>query len=193
MRNAAEDATAHFRLDPQGWAPGVERIDSPNCDDRPVGTPIELIVVHSISLPPGQYGGTAISELFTNRLDPGAHPYFASLGDLRVSAHFLVRRNGRLVQFVSCRQRAWHAGPSCWRGRAACNDYSIGIEFEGVDDAPFEIQQYRVGRALIAAVRTAYPISGIAAHSEIAPGRKTDPGPHFDWSALALPPTYRTL
>jgi AmpD protein len=172
---------------------GVERIESPNCDDRPVGTSIELIVVHSISLPPGHYGGVAIVDLFTNRLDPRAHPYFEALRDLKVSAHFLVRRGGGLVQFVSCRQRAWHAGPSSWRGRMACNDYSIGIEFEGVDDAPFAAVQYRVGKALITAIRTAYPIGGVAAHSEIAPGRKTDPGPHFDWSALELPPAFRTL
>jgi AmpD protein len=171
----------------------VERIESPNCDDRPAGTSVELIVVHCISLPPGHYGGAAIFELFGNRLDPNAHPYFSGLRDLRVSAHFLVRRDGRLVQFVSCRQRAWHAGHSSWRGRAACNDYSIGIEFEGVDDAPFATAQYRVGKALIAAIRAAYPIGGIAAHSEIAPGRKTDPGPHFDWTALELPPGLRAL
>ena len=140
--------------------------------------------MHGISLPPGEYGGPAIAQLFTNKLDADAHPYFSALRGLAVSAHFLIRRDGAVVQFVSCSQRAWHAGVSCWRGRPVCNDYSIGIEFEGVDEAPYEQAQYRVGRELIGSLRSAYPIRGIAAHSEIAPGRKTDPGECFDWIRL---------
>jgi len=176
-----------FALDGCGWALGAERIESPNRDPRPAGTCIELVVVHGISLPPGRYGGGEIEALFTNRLDHAAHPYFESLRGLRVSAHFLVRRDGRLLQFVSCLERAWHAGTSSWRGRAACNDYSVGIEFEGVDDSAYAAEQYSTGAALLAAIRSAYPICAVAAHSAVAPGRKTDPGPQFDWAALELP------
>jgi N-acetyl-anhydromuramoyl-L-alanine amidase len=149
--------------------------------------PIELIVIHGISLPPGEFGGDEIERLFTNTLDCEAHPYFRDLRGLRVSAHFLIRRDGELVQFVSCACRAWHAGVSSWHGRGACNDYSIGIEFEGIDQAAYERDQYRTGRALLGALRAAYPIRWIAGHSDIAPGRKTDPGPGFDWPALRQP------
>jgi AmpD protein len=139
-------------------------------------------VVHSISLPPGEYGGDAIERLFTNRLDPEAHPYFRDIAHLRVSSHFLVRRDGALVQFVPVARRAWHAGVSSWRGRSACNDFSVGIELEGTDDGAFEDAQYRV----LAALLNSLPVRDIAAHSEVAPGRKTDPGAGFDWTRLLL-------
>jgi N-acetyl-anhydromuramoyl-L-alanine amidase len=180
-------AVERYRIDAAGWAAGARRIDSPNGDPRPAGAPIELIVVHGISLPPGDFGGDQIEKLFTNTLDCDAHPYFRGLRGLRVSSHFLIRRDGELLQFVSCARRAWHAGASCWQGRNACNDYSIGIEFEGSDHVAYERSQYRTGRALLRALRAAYPIRGIAGHSDVAPGRKTDPGPHFDWSALRQP------
>jgi AmpD protein len=138
-------------------------------------------VIHSISLPPGEFGGAAIEALFLNRLDPAAHPYYAGIADLRVSAHFLVRRDGALVQFVPCAKRAWHAGVSAWRGRERCNDFSIGIEVEGTDESPFEPIQYASLAALTRALRSAYPIADIVGHSDVAPGRKTDPGAHFDW------------
>lgn len=173
-----------FALEPDGWVAGAVRIESPNCDERPPGTAIELLVVHGISLPPGEFGGGHVERLFTNTLDHGFHPYFAGLRGLRVSAHFLIRRDGELVQFVSCLRRAWHAGVSSWRGRSACNDYSIGIEFEGTDDTPYERAQYLSAQALIAELRRAYPIRAIVGHCDIAPGRKTDPGASFDWSGL---------
>jgi N-acetyl-anhydromuramoyl-L-alanine amidase len=175
------------RVDETGWVEGARRADSPNCDERPTGVPIELIVIHGISLPPGEFGGDEIERLFTNTLDCDAHPYFRNLRGLRVSAHFLIRRDGEVVQFVPCTRRAWHAGASCWHGRSACNDYSIGIEFEGVDHIAYERGQYRTGCALLRALRTAYPIRWIAGHSDVAPGRKTDPGPYFKWSALRQP------
>ena len=166
-------------------------IGSPNCDARPAGVAVSLLVVHSISLPPGEYGGPAIEQLFTNRLDPAAHPYFAQLRGLRVSSHYLIRRSGELVQFVAPELRAWHAGASAWRGRNACNDYSIGVELEGTDDAPFEDAQYATLASLIRALRARFPLRHLAAHSDVAPGRKTDPGARFDWprllAALATP------
>jgi N-acetyl-anhydromuramoyl-L-alanine amidase len=140
--------------------------------------------VHSISLPPGEYGGAAIEQLFTNSLDPGAHPYFAEIQALKVSSHYLVRRDGEVVQFVAPERRAWHAGRSAWRGREACNDYSIGIELEGTDQAPFEDAQYAALGALIRALRARFPLASLAAHSDVAPGRKTDPGAGFDWPRL---------
>lgn len=188
-RSAA--AGSRLQLDDAGWVQGAARIESPNFDARPCAAAIELVVIHGISLPPGEFGGEHIVRLFTNRLDHDAHPYFAALRGLRVSAHFLVRRDGELIQFVSCLQRAWHAGASCWRGRSACNDYSIGIEFEGADDVSYEAAQYRTGARLIRLLRRSYPIRGIAGHSEIAPGRKTDPGPSFRWPALRQPATLR--
>jgi N-acetyl-anhydromuramoyl-L-alanine amidase len=162
------------------------RVDSPNCDERPPLTRICLVVLHAISLPPGRYGGDAIERLFTNRLDPAAHPSFLELGALRVSSHYLIRRDGELVQFVPVERRAWHAGVSRWRGRGCCNDFSVGIELEGSEGAAFERAQYlRVGR-LLEELRRTLPLRAIAAHSDIAPGRKTDPGVGFDWRNLLL-------
>ena len=165
-----------------GRVSGIRQAASPNCDDRAAGEAITLLVVHSISLPPGEFGGDSVERLFTNRLDVQAHPYFATLKDLRVSAHFFVRRDGAIVQFVPVGLRAWHAGTSSWRGRARCNDFSIGVEIEGADDAPFEPAQYARLTELVRALRTRLPLACIAAHSDIAPGRKTDPGPLFDWA-----------
>ena len=159
-------------------------VDSPNHDDRPPGTEVTLIVLHSISLPPGEYGGQAIEHLFTNCLDPGAHPYFREICALKVSSHYLVRRDGELIQFVAPEKRAWHAGASSWRGRERCNDFSIGIELEGSEEDAFTSAQYRRLAALIRRLGETFPLRDIAAHSEIAPGRKTDPGPRFDWTRL---------
>jgi N-acetyl-anhydromuramoyl-L-alanine amidase len=181
----AAGACASLEIDGDGLAAGVPFIASPNCDERPEGAAIELTVVHAISLPPGEFGGSGIEELFLNRLDASAHPYYSGIADLRVSAHFLVRRDGAPVQFVPCLKRAWHAGVSSWQGRTRCNDYSIGIELEGCDDMPFERAQYRTLAKLTQALHRAYPIRAVAAHSDIAPGRKTDPGPHFDWALYA--------
>lgn len=167
-----------------GWVEGVRRVPSPNFDPRPPG-PVRLLVVHAISLPPGEFGGDGVIELFTNRLDPAAHPYYVGLDGLRVSAHFLIRRDGELIQFVSCLDRAWHAGVSSWRGASRCNDFSIGVELEGCDDRPFDPRQYEALLGLVAALRSRYPLEDIVGHSDIAPGRKTDPGPHFDWSRVA--------
>lgn len=172
---------ASGRIDPAQWCP------SPNCDPRPPGTAIDSIVVHNISLPPGQFGGPWISELFCNRLDASAHPYFAEIAELRVSAHCLIRRGGEVVQFVPITQRAWHAGKSELCGRTACNDFSIGIELEGADDQPFADAQYVALLPLIDVLREAFPAitsERIVGHSDIAPGRKTDPGPHFDWARV---------
>jgi AmpD protein len=152
-------------------------VDSPNQDERPPGTAVSLAIVHCISLPPGQYGGDAIERLFTNRLDPRAHPYFQAIQALRVSAHFLIRRDGELVQFVPVARRAWHAGASSWRGRGRCNDFSVGIELEGTDDAPFEDPQY----AALVSLLKGLSLRQIAAHSDVAPGRKSDPGAGFEW------------
>ena len=159
-------------------------VESPNHDERPPGTEISLVVLHSISLPPGDYGGDSIERLFTNCLDPEAHPYFREICGLKVSAHFLVRRDGSVIQFVPVERRAWHAGISSWRGRERCNDFSIGIELEGAEQAPFEPAQYVALISLIRHLQNTLPIRDIAAHSEVAPGRKTDPGAHFDWARL---------
>ncbi len=164
-----------------GWLPAARRLPSPNCDERPADAAISLVVVHAISLPPGEFGGPGILELFSNRLDPAAHPYYRQIEGLRVSAHFLIRRDGELIHFVPCRRRAWHAGVSSWRGRTACNDFSIGIELEGSDDVAFEDAQYERLGSLLAELRQRYPIEAVTGHSDIAPGRKTDPGPHFQW------------
>ncbi len=173
---------------PEGWVAGARRVPSPNCDSRPAGARISLAVLHAISLPRGRYGsdagGDAIEQLFTNRLDPAAHPSFAGLAGLRVSSHFLIRRSGSLVQFVPVGLRAWHAGASHWRGRDGCNDFSIGIELEGCDDRPYAEAQYLALRPLLFALRSTCPIAAVVGHSDIAPGRKTDPGPHFDWTRL---------
>jgi AmpD protein len=171
-----------LRIDEYGLVQGAQYIPSPNWDERPAGTAIRLLVIHAISLPPGEFGGGGIIELFTNRLDPEAHPYYRQVAGLKVSAHFLLRRNGTLVQFVPCLKRAWHAGASNWRGLERCNDFSIGIELEGCDWLPFEEVQYRGLDRLTQALRSIYPIEDIVGHSDIAPGRKTDPGPCFDWA-----------
>lgn len=171
-----------LRVNPRGLVEGARYIPSPNCDARPAGRPISLLVIHHISLPPGEFGGPGIVDLFTNRLKPAAHPYYASIAGMKVSAHFLIRRDGTLCQFVPCSARAWHAGESSWRGRARCNDFSIGIELEGTDEAPFTASQYRQLARLTRALKARYPIRDIVGHSNIAPGRKSDPGPHFDWA-----------
>lgn len=167
-----------------GWYRFAARIDSPNFGPRPPHSCIDLIVLHSISLPPGHYGGDEVRQLFTNQLDWHRHPYFQSIEGIQVSSHFLVRRNGDLCQFVSCDDRAWHAGVSSYRGRSNCNDDSIGIELEGLEGDPFEPAQYTALRALCASIMQHYPIAHIAGHEHIAPGRKQDPGAGFDWAQL---------
>jgi AmpD protein len=176
----------------RGLLGAARYVPSPNQDARPPGATLDLVVVHGISLPPGRYGGDWVERLFTNRLPPDAHAYFATIAHLRVSAHVFVRRDGEIVQFVPFHARAWHAGASTWRHRVACNDYSIGIELEGDDDGPYEDAQYERLAELVLALRRAYgtlvpdPLSGsrLAGHSDVAPGRKTDPGPAFDWARL---------
>lgn len=172
-------------LDADALLPGACFIPSPNFDERPPGETVSLIVIHAISLPPGEFGGDAIAQLFTNCLDPGEHPYYAGIHSLRVSAHFLIRRDGALVQFVPCDKRAWHAGASNWRGRPGCNDFSIGIELEGCDDQPFDEAQYRTLGTVLDALGRSYPDAEVVGHSDIAPGRKTDPGPCFEWSRIS--------
>lgn len=167
-----------------GWLSGARKVPSPNFDVRPAGMPVDLVVVHAISLPPEQFGGPWVERLFANTLPPAAHPYFEQIAHLRVSAHFFIRRDGEVLQFVSCMDRAWHAGVSQWQGRERCNDFSIGIELEGSDHQPFEAVQYRRLAALIRRVKARYPHIQVAGHSDIAPGRKTDPGPHFNWQQL---------
>lgn len=177
-----------FTIDAEsGWIDGVRTVVSPNCDDRPHDQVPSLIVIHGISLPPGEFGGGWVDALFTNTLPRHAHAYFDEISSLRVSAHVLIERDGRVTQYVSFRRRAWHAGESSYCGRNACNDFSVGIELEGVDDQPYASEQYGVLTDLIAALRGAYPglrSAEIVGHCDIAPGRKTDPGPAFDWSRL---------
>ncbi|HVW49623.1 MAG TPA: 1,6-anhydro-N-acetylmuramyl-L-alanine amidase AmpD [Trinickia sp.] len=174
-----------FAVGDDGWVRGARALHSPNFEARPIGAVPTLIVIHNISLPPGRFGGSAIADLFLNRLDCDAHPYYdAHLRGLRVSSHFVIRREGDLEQFVSCDARAWHAGVSSFFGRERCNDFSVGIELEGADDQPFEPAQYATLASLVAALAAHYPIEALAGHSDIAPGRKTDPGPHFDWARL---------
>jgi AmpD protein len=168
-------------MDDEGWLFAARRVPSPHCDERPAGELVRLIVVHAISLPPNEFGGPEIIQLFTNCLDPGAHPYFKEIQGLRVSAHFLIRRDGELIQFVPCSRRAWHAGTSSWLGEENCNNFSIGIELEGCDQLAFEDVQYETLNRLLAKLRERYMIEDVVGHSDIAPGRKTDPGPCFDW------------
>ncbi|TAN82742.1 MAG: 1,6-anhydro-N-acetylmuramyl-L-alanine amidase AmpD [Gallionella sp.] len=170
-----------MRIDARGMLSGGAYLPSPNCDERPDGA-IELLVIHNISLPPGEFGGDGVQRFFTNTLDVGAHPYYRTIAGSKVSAHFFVRRDGRIVQFVPCLKRAWHAGESCWQGKSRCNDFSLGIELEGSDSVPFTDAQYAALNRLTKALREAYPIRGIAGHSDIAPLRKTDPGICFDWA-----------
>ncbi len=168
----------------QGWLLDVRRAHSPNWNERPPGTPIDLLVIHSISLPPGEFGGPWIDDLFLNRLDPSARPYFRQIADLRVSAHLLIRRDGSLTQYIPLHLRAWHAGKSSFLGRDNCNDYAIGIELEGTDERPFDDAQYTSLLLATQQIMQYYPAitaERITGHSTIAPGRKTDPGPHFDW------------
>ncbi|CAI8773177.1 1,6-anhydro-N-acetylmuramyl-L-alanine amidase AmpD [Pseudomonas sp. IT-P395] len=173
-----------MQLDPaSGWCHGVQVCPSPNFNERPAGE-ISLLVIHNISLPPAQFATGKVQEFFQNRLDVTEHPYFAGIADLRVSAHFLIERDGKVTQFVSCLERAWHAGVSVFEGRETCNDFSVGIELEGTDDLPFTDAQYQALTALTRQLQSAFPaITGarICGHSDIAPGRKTDPGPAFDW------------
>ncbi len=167
-----------------GWYQFAGRVPSPNFGPRPIDARIDLIVIHAISLPPGQFGGDEVQRLFTNTLDWDAHPYFKSIEGMQVSAHFFIRRNGDLCQFVSCNQRAWHAGASRYRGRDNCNDDSIGIELEGIDGGIFEEAQYETLASLCAALLQNYPIAHLAGHEHVAPGRKKDPGDGFDWRHL---------
>ncbi len=172
------------------WLKEAIPCPSPNCDQRPRDTEIRLLVIHNISLPPGKFGGPWIQDLFLNKLDPQQHPYFQEIAQLKVSAHMLIRRDGALIQFVPLEQRAWHAGASCFQKQERCNDFSIGIELEGCDEKDFTDIQYQVLTAATRSIQALYPAieqDRIVGHSDIAPGRKTDPGPHFDWDK------YRTL
>ena len=172
-------------VDAEGWLSSARRVESPNHDDRPEGEAISLAVIHAISLPPGCFEGRAVERFFTNSLAVAEHPFFETIAGLRVSAHFFIRRSGELIQFVSCLRRAWHAGVSCWEGRVRCNDFSIGIELEGCDDQAFSANQYAKLNGLMTVLCQSYPIDMVVGHSDIAPGRKTDPGPCFDWRRLA--------
>ncbi len=177
-------ATAPVRratIDAAGWHRRARRVPSPNCDDRPAGATIDLLLIHHISLPAARFSGDAIERLFTNRLDASAHPAFAELAGVRVSAHFLVRRRGELLQFVPTLRRAWHAGASSFEGRERCNDFSIGVELEGTGERAYTLAQYRALDRLTAALRARHPLRFVAGHSDVAPGRKFDPGPSFDW------------
>jgi len=160
---------------------GVRFIPSPNFDERPPDEPVTLLVIHNISLPPREYGGNGVIEFFTNRLDPAEHEYYRMIADLKVSAHFFIRRDGEVIQFVNCNLRAWHAGISTWKERERCNDFSIGIELEGSDLDAYEGVQYEKLAELTRALKKTYPIEDITGHSHIAPNRKTDPGPFFAW------------
>ena len=174
-----------MRVDPASHlVVGARYVPSPNCDARPIGKPLSLLVIHNISLPPNEFGGPYIEQLFTNRLDPNAHAYFKNIAGQNVSSHILIRRDGRILQFVPFNMRAWHAGESNYKDRQCCNDYSIGIELEGADDIPYELEQYAVLASLVDALRMAYPSlskNDIVGHADIAPDRKTDPGLAFEW------------
>lgn len=183
--HSLKDAASLLRS--SGRFPGARWCPSPNYGPRPDGSSISLLVVHNISLPPEQFGGPHIENFFCNCLDTTAHPYFETIADLKVSAHALIRRDGSVIQFVSCLDRAWHAGRSSFQGREECNDYSVGIELEGADEVPYTEEQYRALARLARLVMIAWPEvtqGRIAGHSDIAPGRKTDPGPAFAWSRL---------
>jgi N-acetyl-anhydromuramoyl-L-alanine amidase len=173
-----------FQISKQGIVSCATQVASPNCDERPSQCSINMIVIHNISLPPQQYGGNGIVELFTNKLNPNEHPYYAEVCTAKVSSHFLIRRDGKLIQFVPCTKRAWHAGESNWRNRERCNDFSVGIELEGCDFEAFEELQYKTLQMLLKSLKDSYPIQHIVGHSDIAPERKTDPGPFFDWTKI---------
>jgi N-acetyl-anhydromuramoyl-L-alanine amidase len=185
----APDEFGAFRLDERGWLDGARHARSPNFDARPQDAQIELLVIHNISLPPGAFGSGDVERLFTNRLDARAHPFFAALAGLRVSSHFLVERTGRVTQFVSCLDRAWHAGASCFEGRAECNDFSVGIELEGSDFGPFEAAQYKSLAPLVRELCARFAPRAVRGHQHIAVDRKTDPGPFFEWQRLAIDAT----
>jgi AmpD protein len=170
-----------------GWLEGVACLPTPNVDDRPPGERVELVVIHNVSLPPGEYGLRNVHALFTNCLDPRAHPFFAEVAGARVSAHLLIERDGTITQFASFDRRAWHAGVSEFESRPRCNDFSIGIELEGSDFDAFTDAQYAALNEALAAILASYPVRAVCGHSEVAGGRKTDPGPFFDWARLALP------
>jgi N-acetyl-anhydromuramoyl-L-alanine amidase len=171
-------------IDKKGFLKKAVQVASPNFDSRPDNSVIDMIVIHNISLPPNEYGGSGVIELFTNQLNPNEHPYYAEIHTRKVSSHFFIRRDGEVIQFVSCLYRAWHAGVSVWQGRERCNDFSIGIELEGSDFEAFEPKQYQALIAIVKLLKKAYPIQHIVGHSDIAPGRKTDPGSYFDWGQL---------
>ena len=181
INSSQQGKTAHWQINPQGWCEQVQQLKSPNFSARPVQIDISLLVIHNISLPLGQFDGNLISDLFLNRLDCDADPSFHSLRGLQVSSHFLIRRDGCVIQFVSTLDKAWHAGISSFQGREACNDFSIGIELEGCDFLSFENAQYSSLSLLSRTLISSFPIKHIVGHNEIAPDRKTDPGPHFDW------------
>lgn len=182
MDSRNEDKSSNW-LEGGLYAP-AQIIKSPNHNPRPPHSCISLVVLHNISLPPNEFGGPGVIALFTNNLDPADHPYYATISHLEVSSHFFIRRDGTLIQFVSCDQRAWHAGESSWEGQSGCNDFSIGIELEGADTQPFEECQYSQLVDVLKDLMTKYPIQSIVGHEHIAPQRKTDPGPHFDWNHL---------
>jgi AmpD protein len=167
-----------------GWYSGCKHLASPNFNSRPVNALVRIIVIHSISLPPSIYNNNYIEDFFQNQLDIDAHPYFKEIKDLKVSAHFLIKRNGEIIQFVSCNDRAWHAGESSYQGKENCNDFSIGIELEGDDETPFEDDQYIKLIELLGCLKKEYNVKDIVGHSDIAPSRKTDPGPMFDWKKI---------
>ena len=185
MATTNADTGAPDALWDRGWYRYARHLPSPNCGARPVGSVVDLVVLHSISLPPGQYGGEAVRQLFTNTLDWDAHPYYQGIRGLKVSAHFFVERCGALWQFVSCDARAWHAGVSCYRGRDNCNDDSVGIELEGLEGRAFAPPQYTALLELLPALARRYPVRGIAGHEHVAPMRKADPGAGFEWRRLA--------
>lgn len=171
-------------FDNDGWLKNANRVDSDNFNQRPTLKKDFLVVIHSISLPPGQFNNSFIEDFFQNKLNPTLHPYFETIKDLKVSAHFLIKRTGELIQFVSCHNRAWHAGESSWKGMSECNDFSIGIELEGTEIEPYEEIQYKVLLNLLVQLKKEYNIIDIVGHSDIAPHRKTDPGPSFDWNKI---------
>lgn len=181
-------------IDRQGWFAAARQEPSPNCDPRPPGCSVDLLLLHNISLPPGEFGGPHIERLFTNQLDLAVHPFFATLAGVRVSAHFLIARDGSTVQFVSTHARAWHAGASSFEGRTRCNDFSVGVELEGTDFMSFTSAQYTALAVLTGALRAAHPLRAVRGHCHVARERKTDPGPLFDWQRLAqlaaLPPAW---
>lgn len=177
-------ANQKLKLNAAGYLESATQIASPNFDARPENTTIDLIVIHNISLPPNTYAGAGVMQLFTNQLDPNEHPYYAEIHTRKVSSHFFIRRDGELIQFVSCLHRAWHAGVSNWQSHERCNDFSVGIELEGSDFEAFEPVQYKTLKLLIKALKKTYPIQQIVGHSDIAPGRKTDPGPYFEWHKI---------